>query len=158
MHTKRQAFYLLFFLGCSLLMAKHRAAEATPSPSTTTSILLLTVDNIQAAAGAIWVGVYQSEEDFLDREKARLLSAKVSKSGALTLPIEELLCGQEYALAVFHDINGNGELDRNFLGIPTEPWAFSGRLRSRFRLPYFDEVKFSLQGDTAAKRLSLRKW
>ena len=30
-----------------------------------------------------------------------------------------------YAIAVIQDLNGNGELDRNFLGMPKEPLAFS---------------------------------
>lgn len=32
-----------------------------------------------------------------------------------------------YAVMVFHDVNGNGELDRNFMGIPREPLGFSNR-------------------------------
>jgi uncharacterized protein (DUF2141 family) len=31
----------------------------------------------------------------------------------------------EYAVTVYHDLNGNGELDRKFYGPPKEPAAFS---------------------------------
>ncbi len=31
-----------------------------------------------------------------------------------------------YALAVIHDENGNGKLDTNWVGIPTEGYGFSG--------------------------------
>jgi uncharacterized protein (DUF2141 family) len=31
----------------------------------------------------------------------------------------------DYAFAVYHDANGNGKLDRNGVGMPTEDYAFS---------------------------------
>ncbi len=30
-----------------------------------------------------------------------------------------------YAIAVFHDANGNGRLDRSLIGLPGEPYGFS---------------------------------
>ena len=41
-----------------------------------------------------------------------------------------------YAVAVFHDVNGNGELDMIPPGLPTEPYGFSNDV-GRFRPPDF---------------------
>jgi uncharacterized protein (DUF2141 family) len=38
----------------------------------------------------------------------------------------------QYAIRLFHDVNGNGELDTNPFGIPIEPFAFSNNARGRF--------------------------
>ncbi len=120
--------------------------------------LNLTVTNIQENSGRIWVGIYRSEEDFLDREKARLVEAKVDSSGSLTIPISALDYGTEYALAIFHDEDDDGELNRNFFGLPAEPWAFSGEPKTRLRLPRFAEVKFCFKEGREAQSVRLRLW
>ena len=33
-----------------------------------------------------------------------------------------------YAIILFHDENGNGKLDKNALGVPTEPYGFSNNV------------------------------
>ena len=48
-----------------------------------------------------------------------------------------------YALAVIHDENSNGRLDK-FMGIPREGFGFSRNPRIRFGPPRFDEVRFDV--------------
>lgn len=50
-----------------------------------------------------------------------------------------------YALAVIHDENGNGRLDK-LLGIPREGFGFSRNPRIRMGPPRFDEVRFAVAG------------
>jgi len=123
-----------------------------------TGSLTLTVDNIKYGKGRIWVGIYASPDEFLDREKARLIEVAVNKSGQVTIPLDSLIFGEDYALAIFHDLNDNGEVDRNFLGLPSEPWAFSGEPKTRLRLPRFDEVKFTFDRESSEHIVRLRKW
>jgi uncharacterized protein (DUF2141 family) len=120
--------------------------------------LRFSVDNINYAGGTIWVGVYSSEEDFLDREKARLVFVEISDKGEKYIEVSEMIVGQEYALGVFHDENDNGEFDTNFFGLPSEPWAFSGKLKSRFRVPRFEEVSFRFDVDAPEQMMRLRTW
>lgn len=126
-------------------------------PDTVRGTLRFSVDNINYAGGTIWVGVYSSE-DFLDREKARLVAVKVSETGVKYIEIPEMVVNREYALGLFHDENDNGEFDTNFLGLPSEPWAFSGKLKSRFRIPRFEEVSFRFAENTPNQVLRLRTW
>jgi len=44
---------------------------------------------------------------------------------------------------MYHDLNSNDELDKNFLGIPTEPYAFSNNARG-FGLPPYKKAMFKL--------------
>jgi uncharacterized protein (DUF2141 family) len=53
----------------------------------------------------------------------------------------------EYAVAAYQDINGNGKLDRNFIGIPKEPVGVSNRAKGRFGPPKWRDAKFQLSGD-----------
>ncbi len=117
--------------------------------------LVLRIDNIAAERGTLWVGIYESPADFLDRDKARLVYQKVTHTGREEVPIPGLVVGRTYAIAVFQDENDNGELDTNFLGLPAEPWATSRPLRSWFRKPRFEEMSFVFRPEQGLPPLAL---
>ncbi len=48
-----------------------------------------------------------------------------------------------YAVSVVHDHNNNGKLDKNFLGLPKEPYGFSNN-PSALGKPSFQAVKFKM--------------
>ena len=119
--------------------------------------LSIKVENIKVDKGTIWVGVYKSKKDFLNKEKAIIEGVKVNKNGYCYINIPNLQYG-DYAVALFQDINENGELDLNMLGIPSEPFAFSQRPKSKWRLPKFDEVKFKFYKRHQTLVTPLKKW
>jgi len=49
-----------------------------------------------------------------------------------------------YAIAIYHDENSNGELDRNFLGMPSEDYVFSNYATGNLGPPSFGDSKFEL--------------
>ncbi len=51
-----------------------------------------------------------------------------------------------YALACFHDENGNGKLDTNWLGIPNEGMVASNHAKGRMGPPKFEDAKFAFTG------------
>ena len=61
--------------------------------------------------------------------------------------ITDLTAG-EYALLVYHDENSNGQLDRNFIGIPKEPVGFSNGYRPKGP-PNFRKAAFRLADDAS---------
>ena len=148
---------LIFWLTTCVVAGSGMGAQGVfiAPPSTT---LTVSVTNVEYAAGRIWVGIYEGAHDFLDREKARLVYVDVGQGGVATIDLPEMIVGKEYALAVFHDINNNGDMDRNWVGLPSEPWAFSGEPKSRLRLPRFDEVSFRVQATTPLPSMRLRMW
>jgi uncharacterized protein (DUF2141 family) len=52
-----------------------------------------------------------------------------------------------YALSLFHDENGNGKLDSNIAGIPTERYGFSRDARGHMGAPSFADAAVELHGD-----------
>src|SRR5262249_7384836 len=66
----------------------------------------------------------------------------------LILHFKDLPPGQ-YAAAAFQDFNGNGRLDKNFLGIPKEPYGFSNSARGSTGPPKFAEAAMTLNPDGA---------
>ena len=60
-----------------------------------------------------------------------------------------------YALAVIHDENGNGRLDK-FMGIPREGFGFSRNPRIRMGPPRFDEVRFDVNGGRVRQSVQMK--
>src|SRR4051812_43265523 len=72
--------------------------------------------------GKVKVGLYDSEFSFL---KTVYKSATVEiRSGVASVVFKDVTKGT-YAISVYHDENGNGTLDRNGFGIPTEGYGTS---------------------------------
>jgi uncharacterized protein (DUF2141 family) len=60
----------------------------------------------------------------------------------------------DYAVTIFHDENGNGKFDMNWMGMPLEGYGFSNNIKPRFKAPDFDECKFHYEG-TAPKEIPI---
>ncbi len=60
-----------------------------------------------------------------------------------------------YALAVIHDENANGRLDK-FMGVPREGFGFSRNPRIRMGPPRFDEVRFELGAGRGRQRVRMK--
>ncbi|CAN5175397.1 DUF2141 domain-containing protein [soil metagenome] len=106
--------------------------------------LELTVQNLASGQGAVLVAVFNEEGQWL---KAPVAVAKQPAStqvdGKLTLLLKDLPEG-ELAISVFHDLNDNGRLDLNGMGIPLEPFAFSNEAKAMFSAPKFQAARFSV--------------
>jgi uncharacterized protein (DUF2141 family) len=59
-----------------------------------------------------------------------------------------------YAVSVVHDQNNNAKLDKNFLGIPNEPYGFSNNPSSLGK-PSFEGVKFKVDSSPRAIEIKL---
>ena len=91
-------------------------------PSENSGHLIINIDNVKKSEGIIWIGIYDST-NYMIKEKAIIEGLDVQSTGMLTIDIPNLSFGT-YAIALFHDINGNGELDQNFVGCPYGAFCF----------------------------------
>ena len=57
------------------------------------------------------------------------------------------LTSSAYAVVIIQDLNGNRDLDTNFMGIPKEPYGFSNNPSTTFGPPSFEGAKFSVEGN-----------
>jgi uncharacterized protein (DUF2141 family) len=116
----------------------------------------VTVTNIQSTEGFVGCALFPATaaETFpLDLTKATPQRAK-STDGVWRCTFPNLPAGS-YAVSAAHDVNGNGKPDKNFVGIPTEPWAVSNNVRPTLRPPKFAEAAFTVTADEV-KDISLR--
>jgi uncharacterized protein (DUF2141 family) len=60
-----------------------------------------------------------------------------------------------YAIILFHDENGNGKLDKNALGVPTEPYGFSNNVQGFLGPPAFEKAVMLVTSSDKAVRIIL---
>ena len=106
--------------------------------------LKVEVQNISNSKGYVLIGIYNSPKGFREPDKAVAHAKVTAKSGTLTVEIPNLPPGK-YAAAIIHDANGNGKLDTNFLGIPSEAYGFSNNARGNFGPPDFQDCLFEVK-------------
>ena len=118
------------------------------------STLILKVSGYKEQSGQIMVAVFNSEAAF-DSEGAPFRSANVTVEGPQTPITFGNLPTGDYAFKVFHDANGNGKLDTNGWGMPTEKYAFSMDASDPFSAPEWGESKISLLSGEDVRNVSL---
>jgi len=110
------------------------------SSAQSTNKLVVKVTNIESNKGNVGVAIFNSKNTFLG--KAFVNASKKAKSGEMTFEFE--VPNGEYTISVMHDINKNGELDANFMGIPSEPYGISMDGRSMFGPPSYKDALFTV--------------
>jgi uncharacterized protein (DUF2141 family) len=91
--------------------------------------LLIAVNGAASDRGLMRIAFYESPETFNDLEKSFLRVSQPIVGGLSKVVIPYDLVPERFAVAVFHDENENGIMDRNAIGIPTEPYGFSSGAR-----------------------------
>ena len=106
---------LRLYLGlCPLVLSGQTYAEE----------LTVSIDN-PPESGTVALVLFDSANSFGDlRDPAKVVRYELD--GREKYRIEDVVPG-EYALMVYFDENGNDRIDKNFIGIPSEPLGFSNR-------------------------------
>ena len=107
--------------------------------------LTIVIEDIRVASGTIQVQVQASESQF-EEGGAVAQFREPAIEGSITLVAADLPPGQ-YAVRIMHDVNGNEDLDANFVGMPTEPFAFSNNARAMFGPATWKDASFTLEGE-----------
>ncbi|MCM2370598.1 DUF2141 domain-containing protein [Aporhodopirellula aestuarii] len=114
---------------------------ATTTVSAETPSFQLRIIGGAETAGQINVAIYSAEENFNDPDVAdwkQSIAVDETGAGEVNIPVEAV--GEKFAIAVYQDVNLNGELDRNALGIPTERYGFSNAARGTVGPPSFEQA------------------
>ncbi len=108
------------------------------------------------AGGELRLAVFPDAEAFQDD---RDLVGIVNRIEGNRTTVSLVLPGPgRYVFAAFQDLNGNGKLDRNFWGVPTEPYGFTRSPTTKWRAPSFEEVASEVREGQPPLVLELRRW
>lgn len=103
--------------------------------------LTVNVSEVKEIKGHMMIAVYDSAENFLT--KKLVMGAKVAVDNEVVTHHFEGLPYGNYAISVYHDLDSDGELATNFMGIPKEPYGFSNEGVNVFGVPSFKRAVFA---------------
>jgi len=112
--------------------------------------LTINVTNLKSSDATVEMSIYGVKDTFPKPGGHSKKYRVKPKDGKLELKIKDLPYG-EYAVAIFQDANNDGKIDKNILGIPTEPYAFSQNFKPTLKAPSFSDCKF----DYTAKKATI---
>lgn len=115
-----------------------------------TGTINVEISGVEDPKGLMSIGLYSKEKGFPDDGK-EYKGTDVNVTGQTVVYTFKNVPFGTYAIAVFHDTNSNGKLDKNFLGIPKEGYAFSNNVFGTFGPPDFKDVSFELTGSKMIK-------
>ena len=98
--------------------------------------------------GSVYLALYNSKETYMNKAY-KTNSGKVVDNKA-TITLENIKKG-DYAFSLFHDVNSNKKMDKNFIGIPKEPYGFSNNESGPFGPPKFEKVVFNINKSKTIK-------
>lgn len=107
--------------------------------------LSLSVADGPAADATLYVAVYGDAASYTDGKPVASQTAPM-REGKARLVFTGLAPGR-YAVRVFADENGNGKLDTNLMGMPTERYGFSNDAKGNRAAPGFDAAAISVDAD-----------
>ncbi|HSV59598.1 MAG TPA: DUF2141 domain-containing protein [Variovorax sp.] len=119
----------------------------TPLGALAADLQLSVVDG-PAQPATLYVALYDSAEGYAANKTLAAQTAPMN-GGSATLSFRGL-APKRYALRVFADENGNGKLDTNLMGMPTERYGFSNDAMGNRAAPGFDAAAFPLDADQQA--------
>lgn len=118
--------------------------------------LAVTVGNTYEVLGDIRIAIYDSPDAFeADGPPVAAMVMRLSQPQA-RMTVGPLPQGR-YAVRVFQDINRNGKIDRNMLGIPSEPFGFSNDAMGSMGPPSFDQAAVTVGEGTTGIAIRLNR-
>jgi uncharacterized protein (DUF2141 family) len=131
------------------------AAPTNPDPCRPESLAVrIRVRNVLDSVGTITVDLHGDvPDDFLKKQIARVRVPAIRGETLVCIPVDH---AGRFAIALYHDRNSNRHLDKNFIGLPSEPVGISNDPHFFLRRPRFDEAAFTATDRGADLVITLR--
>ena len=127
------------------LLAAAALLVAAPAFASDPASLSLTFETA-SDSGKVMVALYDAAT-YNGGQPVRAAQVDVA-AGQHSVSFEGLPAG-EYGVKAFHDVNGDGRMNTNPFGMPTEPFAFSNNAVGNMGPAKWDRARFEVSGATA---------
>lgn len=152
MTTTRDTLLLIAALAAALpLVTSSRRAAAEERGGT----VRVQVSSFRNTTGTLNCRLFGKPESFPDGDGVKSVRATIDGAEA-TCAFDDVPAGT-YAVAVVHDENANGRLDKNLFGVPTEGYGVSNNRTYALSAPKWDESRFTFAAKEPAQlKVTLR--
>lgn len=142
-------FTIIIMLSLMIMATTITNVSANETQSKT-SALIITIMGFDNSKGVAKVAIINSKENWEAQNLYKGYDFKIIENQVIkTLVIPH----GEYAIKIFHDENGNDELDTRMFGIPKERYGFSNDARGSFGPPEYAAAAFVL--DSQKKEITI---
>lgn len=124
-----------FFAFILIFVAVQAHADTTVS---------VEIAGIGGSDGQMVVSVYDSKKSWLKRPIMQEVVSCESVGEDGTMSVEISMPAGEYAVHVYHDLDSNGKMKANFIGIPKEPTGVSNDAKGKMGPPKFRDAAFAV--------------
>jgi uncharacterized protein (DUF2141 family) len=110
----------------------------------------LEVENLKVNGGQVVVSLYNQEADWFEKPYQEFILSGAKDKESVTFKVPYGI----YAISIYQDESANGDLDRNFIGIPKEPIAFGNNYKP-FGDPKFENASVRFDENSKKQILTL---
>ncbi|MEM7491044.1 MAG: DUF2141 domain-containing protein [Pseudomonadota bacterium] len=118
--------------------------------------LEVSVQNVRSSSGTVTITVYGDERSEFLARGAKLVRDRVPAVAGVTRGCLPVPGPGVYAIAIYHDEDGDRDFDRNAMGLPKEGYGFSNDAPTRMSLPSFGDVVFRAGAGTTPLTITMR--
>ncbi|MBM0742632.1 DUF2141 domain-containing protein [Phormidium sp. CLA17] len=137
------------------MLAKTIYAQSSAQPKFRGS-LTVEISGLQNQKGLLCIRLFNESKGFPEGD------GKSTKRECIKITEEPMqfsfknLAASSYAVAVFHDANGDRKLNRNAAGIPTEGYGFSNNPVIKTGPPKFGQAIFLVAGPNTGVKIQMK--
>lgn len=148
---------VLASLGLALGLAVAAPATAEECAGQPSAVkLAVQVVGLRDGKGQVAVTVYPDDPRRFLAKKGKLARMRVPTVHPQTRACFWLAGPGVYAVAVYHDADGDTDFDRNAIGAPVEGFGFSNDAPTRFSVPAFEDTRFRVKAGDNLIRVRMR--
>jgi uncharacterized protein (DUF2141 family) len=129
-----------FAAAVALLVSAPALAEAAPAAPVTITLNFATA----APTGKVMVALFNSQAAYGGGAPVAVAAVDVA-AGEHSATFADLPAG-DYAAKMYHDVDGDGRMNTNPFGLPTEPYAFSNNAVGNMGPAGWDRAHFAASG------------
>ncbi|MEM8822501.1 MAG: DUF2141 domain-containing protein [Pseudomonadota bacterium] len=118
--------------------------------------LEVSVQNVRSSSGNVTITVYENDRQKFLASGAKLVRDRAPAQAGVTRSCLPVPGPGTYAVAVYHDEDGDRDFDRNALGLPQEGYGFSNDAPTLMSLPSFEDVVFEAGSGTTPLTITMR--
>lgn len=103
------------------------------------------VTGIRSGKGKIILNVFRNNETYDNQQPCKVFTFDKKELANGSLVVTCRLEPGIYGITLVDDENGNGKIDKNFIGTPKEGFGFSNFFMEKMKKPVFDDFKVDLK-------------
>ena len=133
------------------------AGRGTAACEEQSGAIRVVVKNVRKDKGTITADLHGDKPEEFLKKKKKLLRVRVpARIGSVEMCLPVPGPGV-FAIGLYHDVNGNRKFDKNFLGLPAEPYGVSNNPGLRLGAPKHEDASFTVGPKGTTVEITLRQ-